>query len=346
MIGDERDMSDNKSWNVYIHRNIINNKAYIGITSMEPKERWGCDGANYTKKSNRVFAKAIKKYGWNNFEHIIWANNLSEEEAKRWEVRLIALFRTNVCRWKHNTCGYNMTDGGEGTTGYNHPQEVREKMRQSRIGKPMSDEIKQKISQTTTGKKLSKETKQKISDSKKGIPPSNQCLEALKVANTGKQLTEEHKQKISQALKGQKKSEETRFKISQARIGIVFSDEHREKLRQASLGHKLSEEHKQKLLQTHLGKKVSDVTKQKMSNARKGKYTGKDNSRSKPINQYDKNNVFIQSWESIQQAAKSLNLHASAISNCCIGNLKSTGGFIFKYSDIDTTPQNNYEVTE
>ena len=339
-------MNDNKSWSVYIHRNVINNKAYIGITSMKPKERWGYNGVNYTKKSNRMFAKALKKYGWNNFEHIIWAENLSEEEAKGWEVRLIALFRTNVCRWKQDACGYNMTDGGEGTTGYDPPQEVREKMRQSRIGKPMSDEIKQKISQTTTGKKLSEETKQKMSDSKKGIPPSNQCLEALKAANTGKQLTEEHKQKISQALIGQQKSKETKAKISQARIGIIFSDEHREKIRQASLGHKLSEEHKQKLLQTHLGKKVSDVTKQKMSNARKGKYTGKDNPRSKPINQYDKNNVFIQSWDSIQQAAKSLNLHASSISSCCIGKLKSTGGFIFKYSDTNITLQNDYEVIQ
>ena len=337
-------MEDNNNWSVYIHRNIINNKAYIGITSMAPKERWGRDGVNYTKQANRVFAKAINKYGWDNFEHIIWADNLSEEEAKRWEVRLIALFRTNVCRWKQDACGYNMTDGGEGTVGYNPPQEVREKMRQSRLGKPMSDEIKQKISETTTGKKLSEETKQKISDSKKGVPPSNQCFEALKAANTGKQLTEEHKKKISQALTGQPKSEETRVKISQARIGIVFSDEHREKLRQASLGQRLSEEHKQKLLQSRLGKKTPEETKQKISNALKGKHAGKNSPRSKPINQYDKNNVFIQSWESIQQAAKSLNLHASAISNCCIGNLKSTGGFVFKYSDTDTTLQNDYEV--
>ena len=337
-------MGGDKNWNIYIHRNMVNNKAYIGITSMIPQVRWGNSGINYFRRDNAVFAKAIKKYGWDNFEHIIWASGLSEEGAKLWEVRLIALFKTNVCRWGKEAMGYNMTDGGEGTTGYVHTQLSREKMSQSRIGKPMSDEIKKKISKTTTGKKLSKETKHKISNSKKGVIPSNQCIEALKEANTGKQLTEEHKQKISQALIGHQKSEETKAKISQARIGIVFSDEHREKLRQASLGHKLSEEHKQKLLQSRLGKKTSEETKHKISNSKKGKCVGKNHPRSKPVNQYDKNNTFIQSWESIQQAAKSLDLHASAISSCCIGNLKSTGGFIFKYSDIDTTTQNDCEV--
>ncbi len=338
-------MGENKNWSIYIHRNIINNKAYIGITSMTPQSRWGNDGVNYLKKDNRVFAKAIKKYGWDKFEHIIWADGLSEDDAKLWEVRLIALFQTNVCKWGKKAMGYNMTDGGEGTVGYTHTQEFKNKMSIVHTGKHVDDKTRKKISQSTIGKKKTEETKYKISNAKKGIAPSEQCIEALRRATTGKPLSEERRHKISKALKGKKVSDETREKISKSRLGIVFSDEHKEKLRQASLGHKLSDEHKEKLLKAHLGKRLSNETKQKMSDAQKGKRVGKDNPRSKSIDQYDKNGEFIRTWDSIQLAAKSLGLYASSISNCCIGNLKSTGGFVFKYSSIDhNTTQNDCEV--
>ena len=338
-------MGENKKWSIYIHRNMVNNKAYIGITSMVPRVRWGNGGVNYLKRDNGAFANAIKKYGWDNFEHIIWADDLSEEDAKLWEVRLISLFKTNVCRWGKEAMGYNMTDGGEGTTGHAHTQESKDKMSIAHAGKHINDEVRKKISQSTTGRKKSEETKCRISNAKKGIAPSKQCIEALKKSTTGQPLSEERRNRISQALKGKRVTDETRKKISKSRLGIVFSDEHKEKLRQASLGRKLSDEHKEKLLKTHLGKKLSNATKQKMSDAQKGKRLGKDNPRSKSIDQYEKNGTFIQTWDSIQQAARSLGLHASAISNCCIGNLKSTGGFVFKYSNTDrNTQQNDYEV--
>lgn len=92
---------------VYIHRNIINNKAYIGITKYEdnPNRRWR-NGEGY--KGNQHFYNAIQKYGWNNFEHVIWADKLSEEEAKKIEIMLIALFSTTIPNY-----GYNVSLGGE-----------------------------------------------------------------------------------------------------------------------------------------------------------------------------------------------------------------------------------------
>lgn len=99
-----------KTWYVYIHTNKINNKVYVGITCQEPTKRWGKDGSHY--KQNEHFWRAICKYGWDNFEHMIFAEGLTKNEACHMEICLIALYRTNERNY-----GYNFTKGGEGTLG-------------------------------------------------------------------------------------------------------------------------------------------------------------------------------------------------------------------------------------
>lgn len=103
----KENMTKTNNYCVYIHRNIVNNKAYIGITKYgdNPNKRWR-NGAGYI--DNIYFWSAIQKYGWDNFEHIIWDDNLSEDEAKKTEIMLIALFNTT----DHNY-GYNLSLGGE-----------------------------------------------------------------------------------------------------------------------------------------------------------------------------------------------------------------------------------------
>ncbi len=64
---------------VYQHKNKINGKIYIGITMQEPEKRWGSNGCNY--KSSPHFYAAIKKYGWDNFEHNILFTNLTKKQA-------------------------------------------------------------------------------------------------------------------------------------------------------------------------------------------------------------------------------------------------------------------------
>lgn len=114
-----------KIWCVYIHTNKINNKVYIGITSQIPEKRWGKNG-NYYKKNQSVFYNAIHKYGWNNFEHIIFAEDLTKEEAINMEIKLIALYKSNCKRYKNPEYGYNMTDGGEGNLGLIHSEETKQ----------------------------------------------------------------------------------------------------------------------------------------------------------------------------------------------------------------------------
>ena len=49
---------------IYMHRNLINNKVYIGQTIQKPEYRWN-KGKGY--KDSSLFYNAIQKYGWNNF---------------------------------------------------------------------------------------------------------------------------------------------------------------------------------------------------------------------------------------------------------------------------------------
>lgn len=96
----------------YVYDHISpSGKHYIGITRQEPKKRWGKNGCNYLsckkgKKQHPVFAAAILKYGWDNFEHKILFHNCTEELAKKLEVAFIAY-------WTDLGLAYNIQPGGD-----------------------------------------------------------------------------------------------------------------------------------------------------------------------------------------------------------------------------------------
>ena len=155
---------EDRCWCVYIHRNKINNKAYIGITSQNPKDRWGSNGYRYREEDHQVFYRAIQKYGWNNFEHIVWASELTEKEAKHCEQLLIHIFQTNCTKYRNPEFGYNMTDGGDGISGHIFTEESKQKMSESQkrrfenpnnhpmLGKHLTDEQKALMSVVRKGK--------------------------------------------------------------------------------------------------------------------------------------------------------------------------------------------------
>lgn len=131
-------------WLVYIHISP-SNKRYVGITSKDdPYKRWGNNGTNY--KNNKYFYRAIEKYGWDNFQHIIVARGLDEETAKWLEIELIRELDTI-----NPNKGYNLTKGGDGVNGYKHSEERRKKCARNgemngMYGKYHTDEAKEKMS--------------------------------------------------------------------------------------------------------------------------------------------------------------------------------------------------------
>lgn len=101
---DNLEIDENRKYTVYIHKNKINGKQYVGLTSRHnPTARWQ-NGNGY--KLQPKFYNAILKYGWDNFEHIIVKTHLTREEASDLEKQLILKYDT-----KNNKNGYNDRDG-------------------------------------------------------------------------------------------------------------------------------------------------------------------------------------------------------------------------------------------
>jgi len=228
-----------KTWTVYIHRNKINGKVYIGITCQKVNRRWG-GGKNYNGSIH--FFNAIKKYGWNGFEHEIVLTGLTEQQAANKERELIAKYNS-----MDDIFGYNLTSGGE-------------------IGKKYTDEVRKKLSESRKGTVASKETKEKISKASKGT--SN--------GNYGNHLSQEAKEKISlfnknyyknnkHPMLGTHHSKETILKLVNSHKGLLAKEKH------PSWGKHLSKETKNKISQSHRVENLSEESRKNISNAQKGK---------------------------------------------------------------------------
>lgn len=198
-------MKDN-IYTVYIHYNKINNKSYIGLTSAQPpSKRWGSGGSHY---SGQFFYRAINKYGWDNFEHIIWATNLTYEEANHLEFLLIQLFHTDQRQY-----GYNIDKGGNSIG--KHSEETRRKISKNHAdfsgenhpmyGKHHSEKTKQKMREKALGRKKTEEEKSKISQRTSGAnnPRAKkvQCVETQQIFNIAKEAAEWCNRDISSLCK-------------------------------------------------------------------------------------------------------------------------------------------------
>jgi len=146
---------------VYMHENKLNKKKYIGITKQKIEYRWRSDGSGYFRSP--YFWNAIQKYGWGNFEHIILHENVSAEYAKKLEVYYIGLYKTT-----NKQHGYNMTLGGDGSSGFKKSAESVEKTAAAHRGKKLSPEHKEILRQANIGKQASEETRKKLRESHLG----------------------------------------------------------------------------------------------------------------------------------------------------------------------------------
>lgn len=128
---------------VYLITNKINGKMYVGQTSYTLECRWSEHVSLSKSKVLYTLQKAIRKYGEENFAIETLHVCESKEEMDFAEMFYIALLNTKV------SCGYNLTDGGDGCKGHKHSEESRAKIKESRakqvIGK-RSEETRRKMS--------------------------------------------------------------------------------------------------------------------------------------------------------------------------------------------------------
>ena len=200
-------MENLKTWCVYCHTNKVNGKKYIGITGVKPSYRWN-NGRGYAGCTK--FNNAIKHYGWNAFQHDILFCGLTQSEAERLEIEMIAKHRTQEAK-----SGYNLASGGGVNRGWRMSEEAKKKIGEASKGHPVSPEARARISAGNTGnqnwkgKHHSDKTKALLSELRSGE----------RNGMHGKKQTEEAKAKISLAMSGRTLSDETKRKIGEGKTG-------------------------------------------------------------------------------------------------------------------------------
>lgn len=147
---------EERNYKVYMHISP-SGKKYIGITKQSLKKRFD-NGRGY--KNCFRFKNAIDKYGWENIQHILIKDNLTQSEAVKMEMDLIKRYNATDNRY-----GYNCSVGG------NVPFITEETIRKRSLaskGRVFSDETKKKISGANKGKTFSEESRKRMSESHKG----------------------------------------------------------------------------------------------------------------------------------------------------------------------------------
>jgi len=145
--------------------------------------------------------------------------NITEPESLELEILTIDSFRQNGLQI------INMTDGGDGTTGYTHTPEHKKKM--SSI---LSGENNPRYGKVGT---------------RKGAVATPETVEKLRLSHMGKKHSEEQKKKIQESTKKARQGIKTL-----GMTGRVHSEETKAKMRAKALGRKLSAESIEKMKTT------------------------------------------------------------------------------------------------
>jgi group I intron endonuclease len=157
-------ISSSKIYSVYIIKNKINRKVYIGFTSNKVSWRFNQHIYETNGGRNHHLNNAIRKHKKNNFFVETICQSKDKKTALNLEKFWIKEFNSQNCKY-----GYNITAGGEGTTGLT----------------------------ALKGRKLTKNHRKKISEAKKRYFDGGG-----KSWNLGKTHSQETRNKISKAQKG------------------------------------------------------------------------------------------------------------------------------------------------
>jgi len=145
----------------------------------------------------------------------IVAQNLAEEAAFAMEQGRIAFYPlADLC---------NMTEGGEGVSGWKHSLECRKRIAASKTGRP--------------GRKHTPEARAKMSLAKLSRNLSVEHRAALSLASLGKKWTPERRAKHGVSQQGRKRTPETIAKMRLANLGKKHTPETIAKMRVSMIEH-------------------------------------------------------------------------------------------------------------
>lgn len=248
---------------IYLIRNIVNGKGYVGQTTLTAMQRFGLHKSKYRSPRhdrNSALHQAMRKYGESNFS-IIVIEECPVSQLNSRETHYIREMKT----FAPTGHGYNLNEGGGALR---HSESTRDKLRKARLGRTVSEETRQKMAAAQRGKKASPETIEKMRRAQKGHEVSEEQRRNISRTLSGRKLSEEHKAKMSAALKGLKRSAhsvETRAKIAASRMGKpswnkgkMMSQETKAKISAAGIGK----------TPWNKGKQMSQESRNKMSASR------------------------------------------------------------------------------
>ena len=206
---------------IYIIRNLVDWKTYIG-QSVKWKRRLSVH-KTFLKKGthwNTHLQSAWDLYGADQFEFFALCECDCKSELDHFEKAYIRWFKElGLC--------YNFTDGGEGTLGWRHPEEVSRATADKNRGRKWTDEQKAKLVGRPSARKgveVTADTREKMRQAKLGKPAPHAAANALKM-NAKREFTPEYRKKLSDANKGNQNflgkshSEEMKKTMSEARKG-------------------------------------------------------------------------------------------------------------------------------